>query len=653
MLDKKALRKSAHDNPAPAIPAGHGLLHAGQVDHILRTDVRLIGRHRTLVLHIFDRTQAAAGNPVPVWTMFHGNHSYITLVREPDGASRWREASFERLGKDYRFMKKCAFYSARDERRICDFFHDDEHGGIAALIRAQNAILSERGRKRQMKRDETVRKRLECIPALPNGLADWAHRNVMPAYFIYDHSKRGKATGVCSSCGREAVLAGVKHNAEGVCPHCGRKLTMKPRGRIGRLFDRETFSILQRTRTGELAVRIMKATCAYGTDSPGTAVYESARRILRVDPDGTVRCERYYYAHGDGKWRPGDRPVPYPYQYNFEPITYGPVYCGNLPKALAGTPWEYCPIREFSDHGRSPMEMLPFLEAYIEHPRLEHLVKTGFRNLASDLAYGRAGYGLLDEAQHRTHRILQVTPEDVGFLRDMDVDAETLRKFQAYAGVKDRQQLLLWQLEHGVSFNVPQCLEYVTAHKLIRYVDERYPVLQERKGPGWPRCHSVQDIVTEYRDYLDMCARLGYDMKNSFVLFPKDLHAAHDRVQRRVRIRTTAELREDFAAAMKSIAMHPGFEMDGMMIVVPSSPDEIIAEGQALHHCVGTYVDRVAKRESIILFLRMADAPDKSFFTIEVKNRKAVQVRGMQNRDAPPEVRAVVDRFERQVLMAA
>ena len=443
MLDKKALRKFARDNPAPAIPAGHGLLHAGQVDHILRTDVRLIGRHRTLVLHIFDRTQAAAGNPVPVWTMFHGDHSYITLVREPDGASRWREASFERLGKDYRFMKKCAFYSARDERRICDFFHDDEHGGIAALIRAQNAILSEHGRKRQMKRDEAVRKRLECIPALPNGLATWAHTTIMPAYFIYDHAKRGKASGKCSSCGREAVLTGVTHNAEGTCPHCGRKLTMKPRGRIGRLFDRETFSILQRTRTGELAVRIMKATCAYQGESPGTAVYESARQILRVDQDGTVRCERYYYAHGDGKWRPGDRPVPYPYQYNFEPITYGPVYCGNLPKALAGTPWEYCPIREFSDHGRSPMEMLPFLEAYIEHPRLEHLVKTGFRNLASDLAYGRAGYGLLDEAQHRTHRILQVAPEDVGFLRDMDADAETLRKFQSYTDVKDRQQLLL------------------------------------------------------------------------------------------------------------------------------------------------------------------------------------------------------------------
>ena len=216
MLDKKALRKFANDNPALAIPAGHGLLHAEQVDYILRSDVKIIGHHRTLVLYIYDRKQVAGGNPVPLWTMFHAAGSYITLVREPDGTSRWRESAFERLGRDYRFMRKCAFYSARDERRICDFFHDGEHGGIAALIRAQQSVLDSRAHKRQRRRDQAVRERMKCLPALPGGLATWAHKNVMPAYFIYDHAKRGKASGICSSCSQEAVLDGVKHNAEGV-----------------------------------------------------------------------------------------------------------------------------------------------------------------------------------------------------------------------------------------------------------------------------------------------------------------------------------------------------------------------------------------------------------------------------------------------------
>ena len=104
---------------------------------------------------------------------------------------------------------------------------------------------------------------------------------------------------------------------------------------------------------------------------------------------------------------------------------------------------------------------------------------------------------------------------------------------------------------------------------------------------------------------------------------------------------------------MKAISGHLDFEADGMKIVLPSSPDEIIAEGQALHHCVGTYVERVAKHECIILFLRQSSNMDKPFYTLEIKNRKAVQVRGLKNCPATPEVQAVVDRFESQVLMAA
>lgn len=50
----------------------------------------------------------------------------------------------------------------------------------------------------------------------------------------------------------------MKHNAKGVCPHCGRELTMKPRGRIGKLQDRETCQVVQRTHSGELVIRIIK-----------------------------------------------------------------------------------------------------------------------------------------------------------------------------------------------------------------------------------------------------------------------------------------------------------------------------------------------------------------------------------------------------------
>lgn len=42
MLDKKVLRQFAADDPAPVVPPRHGLLHAPQVDYIVRTAVRNI-----------------------------------------------------------------------------------------------------------------------------------------------------------------------------------------------------------------------------------------------------------------------------------------------------------------------------------------------------------------------------------------------------------------------------------------------------------------------------------------------------------------------------------------------------------------------------------------------------------------------------------
>ena len=100
------------------------------------------------------------------------------------------------------------------------------------------------------------------------------------------------------------------------------------------------------------------------------------------------------------------------------------------------------------------MDLVSFLDAHVRHPRLEHLVKVGFLNLASDLAYKRLSSDALDESQNRTHRLLGVAAEDVPFLRELGADAKVLLTFRECADTKDRQRLFLWQREHGVEHDV-------------------------------------------------------------------------------------------------------------------------------------------------------------------------------------------------------
>ena len=660
MLDKKALRRFTADNPAPAIPMGHGLLHVPQVDYIVRTMVKIINHRRTLVLHVYDRAKAATGDSTPAWIMFQAGSDYITLAQKDDGSTCWREAAFENLDRSYYFTSKCAFYSAQDEQRVCSFFRDADHGGMAALSRAQQAILDKRSTERQCRREKDTIDRMRPLRALPRGLEGWVRRSIMPAYFRCEHtSARKPVTGVCTSCGKESTLPSAVHNSKIKCPHCKRELTVKSAGKMGCHFDRDTVQVIEKVNDTEVVVRIVKVYYNYDRSHlmPKERIYENTRIFVRRAQGGKTISNPYYYSYSKGTrthWMLGERPEFFKYSYNFEADTYGHVYCRNLPEALAGTPWEYCPVSAFYEHFHEPMQMWPFLAAHVEHPKLEHLVKVGFYNLASDLAYKRLSGDALDETQGRTHRLLGVAAEDVAFLRKLDVNAVALQMFRECADAKDRQRLFLWRRGHSVGRDVAQCLAYMTPHRLMRYLEQQYPALRTRKTQyGGQRYRDIQAVATEYRDYLDMCVNLEYDMGNSFVLYPRDLQQAHDRVQKRIKIKANAQMRRDFKAAMQAITGHLNFESDGMKIVLPATPEELAAEGNALHHCVGGYADRVARKECIILFLRQCDNLEKPFYTMEIRNRQAVQVRGLRNCDATPEVKRFVDQFERRVLQAA
>jgi hypothetical protein len=88
---------------------------------------------------------------------------------------------------------------------------------------------------------------------------------------------------------------------------------------------------------------------------------------------------------------------------------------------------------------------------------------------------------------------------------------------------------------------------------------------------------------------------------------------------------------------------------NGLIIVVPKCSDDLRREGEVLHHCVATYIDKVAKGETNIFFIRKENAPDTPYFTMEWKNNKLIQCRGTHNCDMPPKVKAFVKVFEEKM----
>ena len=87
----------------------------------------------------------------------------------------------------------------------------------------------------------------------------------------------------------------------------------------------------------------------------------------------------------------------------------------------------------------------------------------------------------------------------------------------------------------------------------------------------------------------------------------------------------------------------------GMFIRIPNELDELKREGEILHHCVGTYRDRVSRGDTMIFFIRQETDPDQPFYTLEWKGR-VIQCRGLRNCNMTPEVKAFVDIFQEKML---
>lgn len=153
----------------------------------------------------------------------------------------------------------------------------------------------------------------------------------------------------------------------------------------------------------------------------------------------------------------------------------------------------------------------------------------------------------------------------------------------------------------------------------------------------------------DYADYIGECEKLGYDLKESSVLYPSDLGAAHRRTSGLVKIENSHTVEQ--AIQNKYERLHKACEWNNDMyaIVMPKSAEEIINEGAILNHCVGNYCERVANGESIILFLRKLEELDKPLYTVEIRPNmykfEFVQCRGYKNADPPKEIYDRVDNF--------
>lgn len=149
------------------------------------------------------------------------------------------------------------------------------------------------------------------------------------------------------------------------------------------------------------------------------------------------------------------------------------------------------------------------------------------------------------------------------------------------------------------------------------------------------QCIPYKEAINIWHDYLSMATALKMPLHNKNVKFPTSLKKEHDRATYAYQ---AVKVEIDLERFHREVEKAQGLSYKGSkyLIRVPKEPEEIVAEGESLHHCVKTYISRVRDGETSIVFLRRVEEPDTPLYTIEVRNdlqtKEVVQIRGLSNR---------------------
>lgn len=121
-----------------------------------------------------------------------------------------------------------------------------------------------------------------------------------------------------------------------------------------------------------------------------------------------------------------------------------------------------------------------------------------------------------------------------------------------------------------------------------------------------------------YQDYLEACKYFKLDLNDTKVLFPNDFMHWHDYYINQMKISINKEIDKSILKQTKKYKFLL-IDLEKLTLMFPTSTQDFIDEGEALHHCVGRmgYNKKMANGESLIIFVRKKEKPNIPFITME------------------------------------
>jgi ribosomal protein S6 len=485
--------------------------------------------------------------------------------------------------------------------------------------------------------------------------------------YIFVSKESDGAHGYCTHCKCDMEFnVSPKHNSKIICPNCKSECIVKStRYQRKSLVDRSTFLHFEKSvlDPDTIVGRGFYAVRDYSNDyrDMKTEYMEAAVYIFKIgEKPVMLKRDVWYYDKTHltrSFWRMNEGPsighfakTCSIYRFNTNALARY-EYCFNyesLKKAIKNTSFKYMPLKEYRCHAGYYIEMLNLIELYSKYPiAVEQLTKVGLKHLVINKTLKTKQYTSIKWSGENIYKILKINKRDWKLIRNSESYISELFLKIYQINIKDKSNLspeAIKNIEFTVGYNyesLVNILRYMTLKKAYAYISKQ----EQRKES------SFNGVIDIYSDYLNDCKTLNFNLNDDRVLYPKNLIKAHQNTIRQVKVVANKQMEEKIKKRIQGLYDKYYFENSNFLIRPVDSAIELIEEGKALHHCVGTYGDKYANGKTDILVIRIKSNPEKQLCTMEVHGGDIIQVRAKYNEEPSDDVKEFVEAFKNMKLI--
>ncbi len=580
------------------------------------------------------------GARLPAYELFIDKEAgkFLTYDRIKD---KWLTAKLDMLTwPDYVRDSEKKWISAKDDQTVRQYL-GMEHGGYRGLLDYQLKVRADELQRRHKRETDPWDLDLEQTPELPRDWDKWVSKVGIPENFIfYRYSRKGADRGYCTYCEREVPIFKPRHNKTGTCLRCRHRITFKSEGKTGwYLRTGMAYMYLLQRCTDGFMVRTFQGERTYKKGSfQEASVYCCEIRRTVCSKHGEPLRAYYWgeYKQKEMRWIKGQIIAPSKYWYrNYK----GRVYGRTLPDLMRH---ELCRTG-LGETARNLGRIDPenYLVILSRVPELELLAKGNLPFLLKE--YLDSSYKLKEQVEgskgSSLKHMLGIDSSRISRLRKNKGGIRFLKwlQYEKQAGELIPDNIIAWF-----------CREKIMAEDL-KFISDRMSLIQiynyicrQMSETGM----SSGEVLTTWKDYLSMAVRFHMDVGDAIVYRVRKLRQRHDELveqchRKDLGIRAGEILKKypHVESVYEALGDKYAYADKNYTILVPKSIEEIMLEGEALHHCVGSserYYDRINRQESYILFLRKSQDVERPYYTLEVEPDGTVrQKRTMFDRQEP------------------